>query len=116
MMTHDDHHQPINYNSTPPSFPSHWDFSTTDQDYENFGAFKGSCGEGCILRNEDGRFMEHYTPTMKDLVSRDVSRFTIMEYRTMCVRLLFICYLKDVPFYLLFICYLKDVPFFYNVF
>ena len=24
-----------------------------------------------------------YTPTMKDLVSRDVSRFTIIEYRTM---------------------------------
>ncbi|KAF5817328.1 hypothetical protein HanXRQr2_Chr02g0051731 [Helianthus annuus] len=46
--------------------------------------------------------MELYTPTMKDLASRDVSRFTIMEYRTMCARLLFICYLKDVPFYLLF--------------
>ncbi|KAJ0629104.1 putative protein XRI1 [Helianthus annuus] len=40
MMTPDDHHQPINYNS-PPSFPSHWDFSTTDQDFENFGAFTG---------------------------------------------------------------------------
>ncbi|KAJ0725565.1 putative transcription factor LHW [Helianthus annuus] len=28
-------------------------------------------------------------PTMKDLASRDVSRFTIMEYRTMFARLLF---------------------------
>ncbi|MFS7977384.1 hypothetical protein Hanom_Chr10g00903341 [Helianthus anomalus] len=40
MMTHDDHHQPINYNSTPPHF-RHWDFSTTYQDYENFSAFTG---------------------------------------------------------------------------
>ncbi|MFS7910750.1 hypothetical protein Hanom_Chr02g00109891 [Helianthus anomalus] len=48
--------------------------------------------------------MERYTPTMKDLASRDVSRFMIMEYRLMCARLLFICYLKDVPlFYNLFL-------------
>ncbi|KAM0041233.1 putative transcription factor LHW [Helianthus debilis subsp. tardiflorus] len=37
-------------------------------------------------------------PTMKDLASRDVSRFTITEYRTMFARLLF----KRCPFYLLF--------------
>ncbi|KAJ0454574.1 hypothetical protein HanIR_Chr15g0741641 [Helianthus annuus] len=60
--------------------------------------------------------MKRYTPTMKDLASRYVSRFTIMEYRTMCARLLFICHLKDVPFYLLFIRYLKYVPFVYNLF
>ncbi|KAM0033137.1 hypothetical protein Hdeb2414_s0016g00482721 [Helianthus debilis subsp. tardiflorus] len=56
--------------------------------------------------------MERYTPTMKELASRDVSRFTIMEYRTMCARLLFIYYLKDVPFYLLF----KRCSIFYNLF
>uniref|UniRef100_A0A251VDL5 Uncharacterized protein n=2 Tax=Helianthus annuus TaxID=4232 RepID=A0A251VDL5_HELAN len=73
------------------------------EDTEQIDMFKfRSCGEGYILRNEDEKFMELYTPTMKDLASRDVSRFTIMEYRTMCARLLFICYLKDVPFYLLF--------------
>ncbi|MFS7936926.1 putative succinate dehydrogenase (quinone) [Helianthus anomalus] len=44
-------------------------------------------GKGCFLRNEDERFMERYTPTMKDLASNDVSRFPIMEYRTMCARL-----------------------------
>ncbi|MFS7888919.1 putative succinate dehydrogenase (quinone) [Helianthus anomalus] len=44
----------------------------------------GSCGEGCILRNEDERFIKRYTPPMKDLASQYVSRFTIMKYKTMC--------------------------------
>uniref|UniRef100_A0A251S183 Uncharacterized protein n=2 Tax=Helianthus annuus TaxID=4232 RepID=A0A251S183_HELAN len=64
----------------------------------------GSCGEGCILRNEEERFMECYTPTMKDLASRDASRFMTMEICEGCdvamfnnqlqlnyQRLLFIC-------------------------
>ncbi|MFS8004146.1 putative succinate dehydrogenase (quinone) [Helianthus anomalus] len=75
MMTHDDHHQPINYNLTPPSFPNPWILVLL---------IKRSCGERCNLGNEDERFIECYTPTMKDLASRDVSRFTTMEYRTMC--------------------------------
>ncbi|MFS8025620.1 putative succinate dehydrogenase (quinone) [Helianthus anomalus] len=32
-----------------------------------------------LLRNGDERFMERYTPTMKDLASRDALRFMTME-------------------------------------
>ncbi|MFS7952333.1 hypothetical protein Hanom_Chr07g00605731 [Helianthus anomalus] len=46
--------------------------------------------------------MERYTPTMKDLASRDVSRLTIREYRTMCAQLLFSSYLKVVPFFIIY--------------
>ncbi|KAF5812777.1 hypothetical protein HanXRQr2_Chr03g0090451 [Helianthus annuus] len=50
---------------------------------------QGSCGEVYILRNEYEKFMEHCTPKMKDLVSRDVSKFTIIEYITMKANMIF---------------------------
>ncbi|XP_071709623.1 uncharacterized protein [Rutidosis leptorrhynchoides] len=33
IMTPDDYHQPSYHNSTPPSFPGYWDFTSTDHDF-----------------------------------------------------------------------------------
>ncbi|KAI3796267.1 hypothetical protein L1987_38934 [Smallanthus sonchifolius] len=44
MITHDDHHQPSNKNSTPPSVPGQWGFNPT-QEFENLGAVITVSGE-----------------------------------------------------------------------
>ncbi|MFS7909502.1 hypothetical protein Hanom_Chr02g00095361 [Helianthus anomalus] len=43
--------------------------------------------------------MERYTPKMKDLVSRDVSRFTIIEYRTMKANMILYYFFNMILYY-----------------
>ncbi|MFS7966700.1 hypothetical protein Hanom_Chr09g00776851 [Helianthus anomalus] len=58
-----------------------------------------SYGEGCILRNEDEKIYGTMYPKMKDLVSRDVSRFTIIEYRTMKANMILYYFFNMILYY-----------------
>ncbi|MFS8028208.1 putative protein XRI1 [Helianthus anomalus] len=80
MMTHDDHHQSINYNSTP-SFPSHWDFSTTDQDFENFGAFTASGENSTSSTQSKSSTNTHFFSDKETLSSSDHVTGGMLEAR-----------------------------------
>ncbi|XP_076922515.1 uncharacterized protein LOC143584319 isoform X2 [Bidens hawaiensis] len=76
----------MNHNSSPPSFPSDWDFSHTDQDFGNFGAFTVS-GENSSSSTQSKSSInthspDHVTGTFKKkkkVITRVVYPFALVK-------------------------------------
>lgn len=80
MMSSDDHHQPSNQNSTPPSFPSYWNFNSADHDFENFGGLNVSGDHSSSSSQSKSSintqfFSDKESPSSSDHVTENTSGF-----------------------------------------
>ncbi|KAL4586485.1 hypothetical protein LXL04_011121 [Taraxacum kok-saghyz] len=80
MMTADDHNLASYQNSTPPSYPSHWDFNCTD-DFDNYGELNVSANNSTSSSQSKNSINSQFLSEKETLSSSDHFTGGLIEER-----------------------------------